>query len=112
MRWEEPWCLHPPSKDRIVGGLLLHRLAHCAIYIALGIVNIATSEMQTGLQHRLGDHLNAVASIESHLLRDHAVEMLWLRVWEALLEFVRQHAILLRRVEADQRSPRLMGRLM
>jgi hypothetical protein len=99
-----------PAQRRIVGPRLLHRLVHCAIDIGLGIANTAASKMQTGGGHRLGDDVNAVATIEGHLARDHAVELPWRRVWKALLEFVRQHTIFLDRVEANHWPPRLMGR--
>src|SRR5215831_19196406 len=99
-----------PAQRRIVGPRLLHSLVHCAIDIGLGIANAAASKMQTSRGHRLCDDVNAVATIEGHLARDHAVKLPWLRVRETLLEFVRQHTIFLDWVEANHWPPRLMGR--
>src|SRR5262249_48074135 len=107
-----PRDLSPPPEGRIVCQPLLHGFVYCVLYVGLWIADIAASEMQAGHQHRLGDHINAVATIEGHLACNHAVEMPWLSVGERLLEFVCQRTVFLDRIEVNHRPPRRMGRYL
>src|SRR5262245_24300646 len=102
--------LRPPAQGCLSARLLLQRLGHSVFYIGLRVATTATSKIHTGRQHRLGDHGSVIAPIKGHLPRDHTVEMLWLRIWEGLLEFLRQYTIFLHRVEVHQWSPGPMGR--